>query len=192
LLLRRIPQLTTIIGVILAFVGLSLLSIEGPPENMTFVAGDLWVALGSVFWALYIISLARFSPQLNINIYATLHLLVAMLLNGLCWWLFEPLSIPLTSSTVWIAVVSTGVLIMGLGTSVQTWITRMISPTRVALISALEPVFAALASWWVGEIITLRVIIGGALIITGMLVAELRHFFKRKTPNDQTYTNPTA
>lgn len=191
LLLHRVPSAATILGVILSFTGLTLMSIEGSIREISFVTGDLWVVLGSVFWALYIISLAHYSPQLNINIYATLHICIATLLNGVCWFLFEPQVMPV-SSTVWVAVISTGVIIIGLGTSIQTWITRMISPTRVALISTLEPVFAALAGWWVGETITLRIILGGTLIIAGMLVAELRHFFKRKPYDDRNYSDPTT
>ena len=46
----------------------------------------------------------------------------------------------------------------------------------------LEPVFAALAGWWIGETITLRIITGGTLILLGMLVAESRYFFNKRTP----------
>jgi drug/metabolite transporter (DMT)-like permease len=178
LLLRRMPSLTTIAGVILTFIGLSLLSLEGSITNLAFAPGDLWVALGSVFWAFYIIALAYYSPYLNLAIYATLHVFVATLINGVGWLFFEPLSFPATSIDLWIGVISTGVFIIGLGTSIQTWIVRMISPTRLALISAIEPVFAAMAGWWIGEIITRRIITGGTLIIIGMLVAELRHILK--------------
>jgi drug/metabolite transporter (DMT)-like permease len=184
-----VPSAATIFGVILSFSGLTLMSIEGSVKDMAFVAGDLWVVLGSVFWALYIISLARYSPQFNINIYAALHIFVVALLNSVCWLLFEPLVVPVASGALWIAVISTGAIIIGLGTSVQTWITRMISPTRVALISALEPVFAALTGWWVGESITIRVIMGGTMIIAGMLVAELRHFFIGKQHDDKDHSD---
>jgi drug/metabolite transporter (DMT)-like permease len=192
LLLHRVPNIVTILGVILSFAGLTLMSIEGSVKDISFMAGDLWMVLGSVLWALYIISLARYSPQLNINIYATLHIFIATLLNGICWFLFEPLVVPVHSSAVWIGVISTGAIIIGLGTSIQTWITRMISPTRVALISTLEPVFAAVAGWWVGEVITARIIWGGTLIVTGMLVAELRHFFKGEQHDDQNHSNATT
>jgi drug/metabolite transporter (DMT)-like permease len=192
LLLHRVPSTATILGVALSFAGLTLMSVEGSIREISFVAGDLWMVLGSALWALYIISLARYSPQLNINIYAALHILMGTLLNAVCWYLFEPLVVPVNSGVLWIAAISTGVIIMGLGTSIQTWITRMISPTRVALISALEPVFAALAGWWVGEIITLRIIIGGTLIIAGMLVAELRHFFKGRQHDDTNHSDPTT
>ncbi len=49
---------------------------------------------------------------------------------------------------------------------------------QVALIAALEPVFAAIGGWWVGEIITPRIVTGGALIVAGMLLAELGHLLR--------------
>ena len=183
LLLRRVPSVTAILGVIFSFTGLFLLSIEGPVTNLSFAPGDVWVALSGLGWALYIIALARYSPHLNVMIYAALHVLIAAVLSGIGWLLFESLAIPITSTALWVGVISTGFFIIGLGTGVQTWVTRIISPTRVALIAALEPVFAAMAGWWVGETITSRILIGGTLIVIGMLVAESRHML-RKIPQD--------
>ena len=54
------------------------------------------------------------------------------------------------------------------------------SPTRVALIAAMEPVFAAVGGWWIGEVITLQVLIGGSLIMMGMLTAEVGHLLRRR------------
>jgi drug/metabolite transporter (DMT)-like permease len=183
LLLRRVPSWTAITGVIVAFIGLYLLSIGGTIGNLSLASGDFWVALSGIGWALYVIALANYSPRLNVVAYSTLHMFVAALMSGLGWLFFEPLYIPVTSMALWVGVISTGFFILGLGTSIQTWVTRLVSPTRVALIAALEPVFAAVAGWWVGEIITLRIIIGGTLIIVGMLVAEFRHLLKRNNLN---------
>lgn len=178
LLLRKKPGPASMVGVVLAFVGLYLLSIDAGP--LSFAPGDLWVALSGGGWALYIIVLAYYSPRLNVMVYASLHVFVAALLSGLGWLLAEPLTVPVTSAALWIGVVTTGFFIIGLGTSVQTWITRTASPTRVGLIAALEPVFAAGAGWWIGEAITLRVLSGGVLILTGMLTAELGHLLRRR------------
>lgn len=177
-LLRRAPSRTAIGGVILAFVGLYLISFESGLNGLTIAPGDFWVALGGVGWALYIIVLARYSPYLNVMAYAALHVFVAALMSGICWLLVEPLVVPVTSAALWIGVLTTGFLIIGLGTSVQTWVTRTASPTRVALIAALEPVFAAVGGWWVGEIITPRILTGGALIVVGMLLAELGYLLR--------------
>jgi drug/metabolite transporter (DMT)-like permease len=184
LLLRRVPSWTAITGVMLALVGLYLISFEGAPGNLSLAAGDFWVAVSGVGWALYVIALAHYSPRLNVMVYSALHVGVTTLLSGVGWLLSaEPLYLPLTSSALWLGAVSTGVVVLGLGTSVETWITRLVSPTRVALIAALEPVFAALAGWWVGETITLRIIIGGVLIMAGMVVAELRYILKKAPAN---------
>lgn len=177
-LLRRAPSRTAVSGVILAFIGLYLISFEGGLGGLTIAPGDFWVAWGGLGWALYIIVLARYSPHLNVMAYAALHVLVAALMSGVCWLFIEPLTVPVTSLALWIGVFTTGFLIIGLGTSVQTWVTRTASPTRVALIAALEPVFAAVGGWWVGEVITPRILTGGALIVAGMLLAELRYLLR--------------
>lgn len=179
-LLRRAPSRTAISGVILAFVGLYLISFEGGLGDLIIAPGDFWVALGGVGWALYIIVLARYSPHLNVMAYAALHVLVAALMSGVGWLFIEPLTVPVSSSALWIGVFTTGFLIIGLGTSVQTWVTRTASPTRVALIAALEPVFAALGGWWVGEAITMRILTGGGLILAGMLLAELGYLLRQR------------
>ncbi len=176
LLLRRMPSWTSLVGVVLAFMGLFLLSTRA--NDLTFTPGDLWVAVSGLGWALYIIALARYSPNLEVISFASLHVVVAALMSSLCWLWLEPLAVPVTSSALWIGVISTGFLILGLGTGVQTWVTRLASPTRVGLIAALEPVFAALAGWWIGEAITMRVILGGMLILAGMLTAELGHLLR--------------
>jgi len=59
---------------------------------------------------------------------------------------------------------------------IQTWAQKVISPVRVALISSLEPVFAALwAALLLGERLTARELVGGGLIVVGVLVGHT-HF----------------
>lgn len=180
LLLKRPPNRAAVMGVILAFVGLYLISVEGGLSDLSLAPGDMWVALGGIGWALYIIVLARYSPHLNLLVYAALHVFIAAVMSGVCWLFLEPLAVPVSSGAVWLGVLTTGFLIIGVGTSVQTWITRLASPTHVGLIATLEPVFAALAGWWVGESITSRIISGGALIVLGMLLAELGPLLRQR------------
>jgi drug/metabolite transporter (DMT)-like permease len=37
----------------------------------------------------------------------------------------------------------------------------------------MEPLFAALAGWWIGETLTMQLLIGGSLILAGVLLSEL-------------------
>ena len=52
---------------------------------------------------------------------------------------------------------------------------RYTSPTHTAIIFTMEPVFAALAAFYLGgEILTARQLAGCGLILAGMLMAELK------------------
>ena len=78
------------------------------------------------------------------------------------------------SSKVWSAVALTGILATALAFLVQSWAQKSTTAVSTAVIFAMEPVTAAAFSWWlIGEKLSLLAIAGGALIIIGMLVAEL-------------------
>ena len=50
------------------------------------------------------------------------------------------------------------------------------STARAALLLCFEPVFATITSWlWLGERLSITQWIGGALILGGMILAELPH-----------------
>ena len=56
----------------------------------------------------------------------------------------------------------------------QTWAQAHLPPTRAAIIMSMEPVFAALfAVLFGGESATVRMILGGLLVLAAMLLAEL-------------------
>ena len=68
----------------------------------------------------------------------------------------------------------TGILATALAFLVQSWAQKSTTAVSTAVIFAMEPVTAAGFSWWlIGEKLSLLAIAGGALIIIGMLVAEL-------------------
>ncbi len=168
-LLRRRPALGAILGVALAVGGLYLMS---GLDSLSLASGDTWVAVGGIGWALYIIALTHYSPRVHLLAFSALHVGLAAILSGGMWLLAEPVTWP-TAPAAWLAIGIIGFSVIGLGTSVQTWVTRLVAPTRVALIATLEPVFAAVAGVMVGEVLTGRMWMGGGLILTGMLIAEL-------------------
>jgi drug/metabolite transporter (DMT)-like permease len=168
-LLRRRPALGAILGVALAVGGLYLMS---GLDSLSLASGDTWVALGGIGWALYIIALTHYSPRVHLLAFSALHVGVAAVLSGGLWLLVEPVAWP-TAPAAWLAIGIIGFSVIGLGTGVQAWVTRLIAPTRVALIATLEPVFAAVGGVMVGEVLTGRIVLGGGLILAGMLIAEL-------------------
>jgi drug/metabolite transporter (DMT)-like permease len=73
-----------------------------------------------------------------------------------------------------LALLVTALFATAVAFSVQNWAQQFTRPAHTALIFALEPVFAALASrWMTGERLGGKALLGCGLILGGMVVSEL-------------------
>jgi drug/metabolite transporter (DMT)-like permease len=82
-----------------------------------------------------------------------------------------PLRFP---AVVWQAILVTALFATVFAFLVQTHAQRFTSATRTALIFTMEPVFAALIAWgYGGEALTRWTLVGGALVVLGMIAAEV-------------------
>src|SRR5947208_127394 len=103
---------------------------------------------------------------------AAVQLWVAAVLSGVVTLGTEHLHAPRAS--VWMAVVVTGVFASAVGFTIQTAAQRHIGPTRTAVILTSEPAFAGLFGYLLlDERLTGRGWVGAAMILGGMLAAEL-------------------
>jgi drug/metabolite transporter (DMT)-like permease len=74
----------------------------------------------------------------------------------------------------WLAVIYMALIAGALALLAQTWAQAHLAPTRAAIVMTLEPVFAALFAVLLGgEVLTWRMAIGGALVLTAMYLVEL-------------------
>ncbi len=189
LLVRTRPAASALAAVLLAMVGLGLLSLEG---SLVPALGDLLV-LGCAFaFALHIVGLGAWSPGRSAAALATVQLGVSAVLHGLGGLVESGLTgtsldwMP-SGGFVWISILFTAVLASAVAFTVQTAAQAVLPPTRAAVILTTEPVFAWLTAWlgvplllWLGmtgleqETFGLRDGAGAALVFLGMLVAELR------------------
>ena len=167
LVLRRPPTMPTVIGIVLAAVGLYLLN--GAPPSLG--KGEL-LTLGCAFaFAVHIILLAEFAPRYDsarLNAVQLTAVGVICLIPGLFTGGYGfPLS-------VWLAALYTGVAASAVAFGLMVWAQRRVSPSRTALLLMLEPVFAAVAGVLVGDHLGLLGATGAALILLGVVLAELR------------------
>lgn len=92
-------------------------------------------------------------------------------------WLHDgrsALSLP-TAREYWVAVLFLAVICMGLAFYVQTHMTRVMSPVRVAFLLGTEPVFGVLSSMLLlGEVIGWRTALGGGLIVAAVFLGVRR------------------
>ena len=80
---------------------------------------------------------------------------------------------------VWGAVALTAILATSLAFLVQVWAQALVSPTRAAVVMTMEPVFAGLFGVLIGgNQLTLRIIIGAALVLAAMFIVQLKQIPK--------------
>jgi drug/metabolite transporter (DMT)-like permease len=169
--LRRLPARAAVAGVVLATVGLALLSVS--PAGFRFGYGDAVVLLCAVSFAVHIVLLGRFAPDLPTGPLTTIQLWVTATLSAWLSLSFET-PVEVAGHDVWLAIVLTAVYASAIAFFIQTRAQRTLSPTRTALILVSEPAFAGLFGFvLLGETLTVVGWSGAALILAGMLAAEL-------------------
>ena len=167
----------TIIAVICSVIGIGM--VTGGPSG--FGPGDLLVVACAVLFALHIVLLGRWSPGL-----ASAPL--AMVQMGACALIFSAggtWSLSMPSTSVWIAIVITGVFASALAFYIQTWAQKHIDASRTALIIAMEPAWAvAAAVVLAGQRFGLLQAAGAALVLAAIVGHELAPL-KFKTPQHE-------
>jgi len=177
LIYKRAPQLSEALGVATAFAGMALMTIQR--DILDIGLGDLLVAACAVAYAFHILVLGRFAGSANVGVMTVAQIATGACIGASTFWWTEPVHIQWTAG-VWIALAVTSLLATALAFTVQTWAQRYSSPTRTALIFSLEPVFAWATSYLVaGEVLSRRGTVGAGLILTGILLVELKPFRAR-------------
>lgn len=159
------------IGVLLAIVGLYLLSIE---TGLQMGKGDLIVLLGTVFWASHILVIDHFSPKVNGLKMSCIQFFVAGTLALICAFLLEPISWR-TILSCWDTILYTGVMVVGVAYTFQILGQKSVNPSVAAIIMSLESVFGALSGFaLLGETMLPREIVGCIFMFAAVLIAQMK------------------
>ena len=172
--LRERPSLGVVLGIALATVGLGFLALSGLNLVTGVNPGDVLVLFCAFSFAGHIFITGRFAPGMNALVLTVAQIATVALLSTIAMFLFEqPERWPPTGQPLF-AALFTGLLATALAFGLQTTAQRFTTATHTALIFATEPVFAALASFvLIGELLGPVQLLGSALILVGMLAAEL-------------------
>ena len=166
------------LAAVVAMVGLAIVSLK---ENLTVGLGDLYTFIGSVGFAVYLIKVERYARTQDIKttiipmfaICAIVSLCVALVDSKAQW-------IPKDNS-FWVGIGYCALFSTVYMYSVFNIAQKYISAERVSIIYLFEPVFAALAAYFIlNEGLTLRLLAGGSLILLGTLIAEIKAVSLRK------------
>ena len=170
---RRFPQARELIGIVMATGGMVLLTIPSVKNEAGMNRGDLLTVGCAGAFALHLLVLGYYSQRERFEAVALGQIVCATGLSAISLFI-EPPKATWTGQVVF-AIVLTAVFATAIAFALQTWGQQYTTPTRTALIFALEPVFAYATAVSVGgEALTVAGVCGGALILTGILAVELK------------------
>ncbi|HET9181645.1 MAG TPA: DMT family transporter [Candidatus Angelobacter sp.] len=174
---RTTIHLWRAVGILLALIGLFLMTVPAGPQGWADFAkvntGDLLTLGCACAFAFQIIFLGRGAQRFPFEQMAVLQIAVAAVLTGISAPFLERPFLHL-NGTVIAAIVITGVLGTALAFTVQAWAQQFTPATHAALIFTLEPIFAWLTSFiYMGERLGTRTGVGALLILAGILLSEL-------------------
>jgi drug/metabolite transporter (DMT)-like permease len=156
------------LAVLLATGGLALLSLNGVSVDL-----GVWLTLGSaVLYALHIVGLGQWSRPGEAFGMSAIQMVAIATVCLLATAPHGPMLPP--DRSAWFAVLYMA-LIAGAGAMLmQTWAQTHLPATRAAIVMTTEPVFAAaFAVAFGGDLLSWRMLVGGALVLAAMYLVEL-------------------
>ncbi|WP_455466136.1 DMT family transporter [Bartonella sp. B39] len=174
---KKPPRLACWVGIIFAFIGLVLISGQ-KPGNVDFSKGEILTLLGAIAIAGEVILIGIFANKVDSRRVTIIQLLFSGLFSFFCMPLMNE-SIP-EFSWIWLSI---GIGLASMSAIIQlamNWAQKSVSPTRATLIYAGEPVWAGIVGRLAGERLSPLALLGGALILIGIIVAELQPSHWRK------------
>ncbi len=167
-ILRKNITLVEWFAVLVATVGLALLSFNG----VQFGAGEFLVLISALLFAFHIVGLGEWSKGLDTYALTVIQLGTCAVVTFLASFKSGFKAPP--DSGVWWSIIYTAIFATALAFIVQTWAQSFIAPSTVGVILAAEVVFAAaFGIWLLNEPVTLRIALGGLLVLASMYLIIL-------------------
>lgn len=171
ILYRKTAALKIWLAACIALIGLFVISIK---DNFSIGIGDLYTITGAFCFAVYLIQVERESKVRNIiptivPMFASCAVmtLILTLCQGNINWVPQ-------QNTFWTGIIFCALFSTAYMYTISNIAQKYISAERVSIIYLFEPVFGAIAAHFIlGEQISSRLLIGGALIFMATLVSEL-------------------
>lgn len=170
LIRRKLPGRNIMLSILLAVIGLYLLTVK---EGLALDRGAAYCLLAAFVYAVYIIVFDRIAKQGDSFLISIIQLGVAALLGAGFMLAFETPKLPETGLQ-WGAMLGLGIVCSAFGFVAQPLAQRYTSSEKIGLIFSLEPVFSALLSYiFLREILSGRGYVGAALIFAGVVYSQL-------------------
>lgn len=167
---HKSPRLKAVVSALVAFIGLSLISLNG---NLAIGLGDALTVLCAIFFACHIVSVGHFAYKSNVYVIATIQMVFSSIVCTVLAIVLEPFP-SFSGVGIWSGILYTSFLSTLAAFLIQNLAQKNTPSTHAAIILCLESVFGALASvlFW-HEVMTEKMIIGCVLIFAAILFNEI-------------------
>lgn len=165
------------IAALTALSGLFIIAIQ---DQLTINLGDLYTIAGAFAFAIYLISVEKHAAVKNLltsivplfAICALFTFFLALTDQNADWFPQK--------DTFWMGVIYCALFSTAYMYTISNISQRYLSAERVAVIYLFEPIFGAIAAFFIlGENLSLRLLLGGSLIFAATIISEV-NFKKRK------------
>jgi len=171
ILKRRFPNRTIVLSILLAIVGLFLLTVK---DTFGLDKGAAYCLFAALFYAIYINVLEQTSQKQDTLLISIIQLGVASFLGTIFMLCLEKPSLPQTAEQ-WGAILGLGLICSAYGFVIQPIAQRYTSSEKIGLIFSLEPVFSAILSFiFLHEILDIKGYIGAVLIFSGVVFSQIK------------------
>lgn len=169
--LKEKPELKTIIAVIGAFLGLSMLTMDGGITSINI--GDIYTFISAILFAMSIIMVGKYTKESKSVPLAVYQFGVVAFFAGLASFFFEDFTISISRSA------SADIMILVVFCTIGAYVVQSVaqkytSSTHTALIFTGEPVFAGIFGYiLLGEVLGGVKLLGAVVIVLSMLFSEI-------------------
>jgi drug/metabolite transporter (DMT)-like permease len=169
LIFKTLPDRKTVVGVILSIAGLALMSYNGI-DGINL--GDVLTLICAFCFSAQILLVDKFGGEVDPILLTILELFVVGILALIPSIFVDRLQVTINMFSMG-AVAFTTVFCTALAMAVQNKMQHYTNPTHAAIIYLAEPVFGAIFSIFVGDILSGRTLWGGIIILFGMVVLSV-------------------
>ncbi len=169
-ILKKKISMKSILGAVMAIVGVGLLSLE---KNLSLGIGDGLTLICAVGFAFQIFFTSEFVKKYRAVVLNFVQMLTAVLLSFASLFLFQETEFHITTKG-WLSVVYLGVVSTALCYLLQTASQKYVDETKAAIILSMESVFGTMFSILIlHEQVTVRMICGCVIILAAVIVSNL-------------------
>lgn len=169
-LTRKLPRMRTFLGLLFALFGLYFMSLYGVTAiNL----GDAITIISAIFYSFQILLVDKYAATVDVILLTALELLVVGGISFFPGLIIEGFRFDGNLFTIFV-IIYTAVFCTSLALVVQNKMQPRTDPTHAAIIYLAEPVFGAIFSIFIGDIMTRRTLIGCSLIFIGMIIISIK------------------